>query len=184
MKQLKNKWYVIVIVIVLFSVLFVKLPSPREEVVDDPYTGSVTTQTKTYIYVDIKGEVNNPGVYKILDDTRLFELIEMAGGFTNEANDLAINRSILLEDQDVIIIPSMNDMDATSGSQNTSGSLININTASSSELERLPNIGPATAQAIINYRDNTSSFLSIEDIMNVPGIGESTFEAIKDLITV
>jgi competence protein ComEA len=183
MKYIKKYWYYsLILIIVLSSVLFVNLPNPK---IEDPIeTGDpVIHEFTSYIYVDIKGQVEHPGVYKVLENTRLFQVVELAGGLTTEANDLLVNLSMILYDQDVVIIPSIYDEVEEIVEEPTS-TLIDINRASQSELETLPGIGPATAEAIINYRDNVSSFDRIEDIMNVPGIGESTYEAIKDLITI
>ncbi len=143
-----------------------------DEVVDNSYTVS-------YIYVDIKGAIKNPSVYRVTAGTRLFQLIEIAGGLTSDCDTKSINLSKKLSDEESIYIPFLGD-EISSISDN----LININTATKDELDSLPGIGAVTAEAIINYRTNIGVFKKIEDIMNVSGIGESSFEKIKDYITV
>lgn len=130
-----------------------------------------------YIYIDIKGEVRVPGVYKVSNGTRLYQVIEQAGGLTKDADVLGYNLSLVLSDQQVIVIPNKAqefDYDEES--------LISISTASLQLLMSLPNIGPATAQAIIDYRNEHGHFQTIEEIMNVRNIGVATFDAIAPFI--
>ena len=144
----------------------------EDEVVDNSYTVS-------YIYVDIKGAIKNPSVYRVTGGTRLFQLIEIAGGLTSDCDTKNINLSKKLNDEESIYIPFLGDEISSIGEN-----LVNINTATKDELDSLPGIGAVTAQAIIDYRTNIGVFKKIEDIMNVSGIGESSFEKIKDYITV
>lgn len=147
-------------------------------------------EEKTYMYIDIKGQVDNPGVYKVESDTRLYQLIYKAGGLTGEADEAAINLSLILIDQNVIYIPSYDDAFPSLGliaeepivSDLTE--LININTATHEQLMILPGIGESTANTIIEYRTTNGLFETTENIMDVPGIGDATFENIKALITV
>ena len=141
------------------------------------------------IYVDIGGAVKKPGVYQVSDDTRLFQVIEMAGGLTEYADADHVNRASFVEDGQKIVIPVKgseyaNDIAAESefpaGAEN---GLININTASADELKTLTGIGDVTAEKIIEYRSSTV-FKSKEDIMSVNGIGSKIYEKIKDRITV
>lgn len=143
------------------------------------------------IFVDIGGEVKKPGVYQVSENTRLFQVIEMAGGLTEYADADHVNRASFVEDGQKIIIP-------VKGSEYANGSdlaseyadsiipdegLININTASADELKTLTGIGDVTAEKIIEYR-SSKAFKSKEDIMSVDGIGSKTYEKIKDRITV
>lgn len=154
----------------------------------------------TKIYVDIAGEIKSPGVYEMENGDRVFQLIEKAGGATENADISSINLSKKLTDgEKIIIFAKRNLIDSetttsssitqsdTSSSINSStnkSNLININTASQKELEELPGIGPALAQRIIDYREKNGYFSTIEDIKKVSGIGDKRFEAIKDSITV
>jgi competence protein ComEA len=147
----------------------------------------VDSKEEQYIIVDIKGEVHNEGIYKVEFGTRLYELIIKAGGLTQNADIYAINQAILVKDETFIYIPSYEDgfPSLINNEENNDeiSSLIDINKATIEELKTLPGIGESTAQAIIEYR-NEQQFTVIEDIKNVSGIGDMTFESIKDLITV
>ena len=137
-------------------------------------------------YVDISGAVNNPGVYKVSKDTRLVNLIDKAGGLKENEDVDAINQAAYVEDGSKIIIPELGSTEtetteATSSS--SSNGKVNINQASLDELTSLPGIGAVIAQHIIDYR-SSSRFDSIDDIKNVKGIGDATYEKLKDQITV
>ena len=140
--------------------------------------------------VDVKGEVHAPGVYELPTDGRVKDAIAMAEGLTDEANELAINFAQKVEDQMVIYVPHMDDdsglsENTTTGAGEASGAtVININTASEQELMTLSGIGQAKAQQIIQYREENGLFDTPEDLMNVSGIGEKSFETLKDSIKV
>lgn len=144
-------------------------------------------------YVDISGEVNKPGVYKVTSETRLFEVIDMAGGLTENADPDSLNRAEKVTDGQKIIVLSY-DESSEIGSSSSSvpdygltsdeGDKVNINTADSSELQTIPGIGPAKAQSIIDYREQNGYFTATEDIMDVTGIGQKTYASIKDYIVV
>jgi len=143
------------------------------------------------IVVHITGAVPRPGVYALPEGARVQDAISAAGGFLAEADKEFINLARILEDGEMLeipyaegfspVIPTPVQTIITAGSD---ADLININTASSLELESLPGIGPTIAQKIIDYRTENGPFFSTEDIINVSGIGPGTYERIKDLITV
>ena len=135
------------------------------------------------IYADISGCVNNPGVYELKEGTRVFQLIEEAGGLTEDADIEDINRAEEVIDGQKIVIYSKTSSEMHTETETSSGK-ININRADNSELQEIPGVGPATAQKIIEYRELNGKFKSIEDIKNVSGIGEKTFESMKEYITV
>lgn len=132
----------------------------------------------------ISGQVNNPGVYEFTEDTRLAELVELAGGFTDKADLDFVNRNAnlaqKLTDEYFIYIPSIEERNAPTQSVNgpNTNSLININTASEAELDTLPGVGPSTAQKIIENRP----YGSIDELLDVSGIGDAKFNDIKNLI--
>ena len=143
---------------------------------------------ESLIFVDIGGAVKKPGVYQVSDDTRLFQVIEMAGGLTEYADADHVNRASFVEDGQKIIIPVKGSEFASDTASESAPSafdsgLININTASADELKTLTGIGDVTAEKIIEYR-SSKAFKSKEDIMSVDGIGSKTYEKIKDRITV
>lgn len=145
--------------------------------------------TEAPIIIHITGAVPRPGVYALPQGARVQDAISAAGGFLAEADKTGINLARVLEDGEQIDIPfgvGASIVLPTPGVEvvTSSSELIDINTASQSELESLPGIGPTTAQKIIAYREENGPFARIEDIINVSGIGPGTFERIKELITV
>lgn len=142
------------------------------------------------ILVDVKGEVRSPGVYPGERGDRVIDMIEKAGGLTEEADPQAINFAMRITDEMAIYIPAIGEetignlvMENAGVSGGTDGK-VNINKASKEELETLSGIGPSKAQAIIEYREENGAFRTPEDLMSVSGIGEKTFEKLKDSITV
>lgn len=184
----------------------------NEEEVNDSDNEENNIETENKIFVYITGEVNNPGIVKLNENSRIIDAINFAGGTTNNANISKINLAYILKDGMKINIPSKEDLknnnnfdyitmssgdgknDNTSENEsclssksdksNTNRSTVNINTATQTELETLPGIGPSTALKIINYRNENGKFSSIDEIKNVSGIGDSKFENIKKYITV
>lgn len=159
------------------------------------------------IVVEIKGEVKNPNVYVLENGSRIYELIEKAGGPTEEADLSNINRALYLSDGQCVVVRNINDVqDETEdleealndeNSKNVSNnspkekisssgesSTININAASKETLMTLNGIGESKAQAIIDYREETGGFKSVDELTNISGIGEKTLEKIKDKISI
>ncbi|MCR4961823.1 MAG: helix-hairpin-helix domain-containing protein [Lachnospiraceae bacterium] len=141
------------------------------------------------IYVSIQGSVESPGVYKMPVGSRVYELINLAGGIVGTADTRGINMVTELTDGTQLFIPSLeeeswNTVAASAGLNETSSGLVNINTAGLDELMTLNGIGETRAKAIIAYREKGNSFEKIEDIMNVNGIKNGIYEGLKDQICV
>nr|WP_244833414.1 helix-hairpin-helix domain-containing protein [Clostridium sp. BJN0001] len=144
---------------------------------------------KNTITVEIKGEVKKPDVYKMGDDSIVRDLIEKAGGTTDNANIKNINRAKKLNDHEVIYIqnneeaekgkPVFNSESSTSTDSSSESSKININTADAEGLKKINGVGDAKAKKIIEYREKNGKFKSIDEIKNIGGIGEKTFEKMK-----
>lgn len=150
------------------------------------------------IYIHVAGEVNIPGLIEAEEGDRIKDVIEKAGGLTDLADISKINLAYQVQDGQKVVVPSINDIiDEKSKSTNyiiensgddivqnesNSSSKVNINTASQTELETLSGIGPSIASKIIAYRNENGKFKNIEEIKNVPGVGSSKFESIKDEI--
>lgn len=132
----------------------------------------------SYIYVDVKGEVNSPGVYRLTESSRVFQAVELAGGLTSDSFTRNVNLAKILKDEEVIYIPSVYE------EESKDVNLININTASKEELMLLDGVGESIADNIITYRNEFGPFSSIEDIMNVPNIKTGIYEKIKNYITI
>lgn len=152
-----------------------------------------TTQV-SLIYVDIKGQVKSPGVYQVTNGARVIDAIKLAGGLTQEADANQVNQAQLLADQMVIYIPKVGEEMASGGeslnqvgigaSSQPENVKINLNQADLNDLMTLPNIGPKKAEAIIRHREENGSFQAIEDLIQVSGIGQKTFEGLSDLVVV
>ncbi len=142
------------------------------------------------IMVDIKGAVSNPGVYKMEDGQRIIELIEKAGGLLEDAESKAINFAQKVEDQMVVYIPKVGEEDIkiiespVNETTTSTDTKININEADASLLMTLNGIGSSKAENILQYREEKGYFKTIEEIKNVSGIGEATFNQLKESITV
>ena len=186
--RLYNKGLVIVLItaLLIMTAVGIKLSDKEEEMIFTGFEKTVSedkelTEVKTsgYIFVDIDGAVKNPGVYQLEDGDRVNDAIIMAGGLTEHAYTKNLNKARKISDGEKIYIPAEGEIESSS---NSSG-LININTASIGELMSLPGIGEVYAQRIIDYR-SSKLFGSVEEIKNIEGIGEKTFEKIKELITI
>ncbi|MGF6948360.1 competence protein ComEA [Neobacillus sp. B4I6] len=145
------------------------------------------------IMVDVKGQIKLPGVYQANTSERVIDVISRAGGLTDKADQGQVNFAEHVQDEMIIYIPAKGEEGLPSapigGSQiTTSGnqkeSKININKADETELQNLPGIGPAKAAAIIEYRNTNGPFKAIEDLKNISGIGDKTFEKFKDLLAI
>ncbi|MDR2458436.1 MAG: helix-hairpin-helix domain-containing protein [Clostridiales Family XIII bacterium] len=141
-------------------------------------------ETKTEIFIDVQGEVKNPGVYAIVENSRIFEIIKKAGGLKKGADISNINRAKVLIDGEKIYIPKKSETNNGTGTMETENNLININTATSTELQEINGVGPATAEKIITYREQEGGFKKLEDLLNVSGIGEKTFEKLKAFVCI
>lgn len=147
-------------------------------------------ESEIIIYVHICGAVNNPDVYAISQNTRLYELVKLAGGFTNNAANNYINQATVLVDGQQIYIPTKDEVEdlelqtPINNSEETGSEKININKASKEELMILTGIGESKANSIIDYRQKNGNFKSIEDIMKISGIKDSVFSKISEDITV
>ena len=152
---------------------------------------------KNKIYIYVSGEVNNPGVVILDEGSRIIDAIDSAGGITQNANITKINLAYVLEDGTKVNVPSNKDLKNDSsfdyitrspgeGQKSSSkiNSKVNINTATQTELETLPGIGPSLALKIINYRKENGKFSNIEEIKNVSGIGDSKYEKLKNYILI
>lgn len=146
---------------------------------------SIQTESQT-IYVYICGHVRQPDVYPLAAGTRLYEAIKAAGGALEDADLQQLNLADTLTDGQRIYVPA--EGEAVIAAENTedkvSNGLVNINTATAEQLQTLPGIGQAKANAIVAYREANGNFSSIEDLRKVPGIKEGVFGQIQALICV
>lgn len=135
------------------------------------------------IYVQVSGAVVKPGVYELVEGSRVFEAIEMAGGLTRQADAAQINQVQVLNDGQMIYVMEQGEAANSNEGQQDDGK-VNLNTATVEQLMTLPGIGQAKAQSIIAWREENGSFAEIEDLMEIEGIKEGVFSKIKDSIKV
>ena len=163
---------------------------------DESEESSSKASAETEVYVDVDGAVARPGVYRLKDGARVSQAIDAAGGLTAEADVTGLNRASKVTDEQKIYVPTVGEQQAAlaaggaeggaavvSGAGVSSG-LVNINTASATELQTLSGIGPSMAQSIIDERTKNGAFASVDDLMRVSGIGEKKLAKIKDCICV
>jgi len=180
----------------LFFWLRRPVSSPVEIVPPDPTPSPAPTATATPapLRVYVTGAVLHPDVYRLAIGSIVKDAIESAGGVTQDADLVRINLAQELQDQQQVYVPCVGEEKppppvtggeppSSSGRAGSAGK-ININTALVEELDTLPGIGPAFAQRIVEYRETNGPFQSIEEITNVSGIGDATFQKFKDRISV
>lgn len=168
---------------------------------DNQNKENVEKEQEEMIVVHIAGEVKKPGIVKTKEGARIADIIEEAGGLTENANITNINLAYIIEDGQKITIPSKDQkveakQEEYIQTENEQGiineeqgifnknQVLNINKATKEELQTLQGIGESTAEKIITYRKENGNFKQIEDIKNVPGIGDAKYENIKDKISV
>lgn len=208
-----------VIFIFVISIIFIKNNLKNNEVYanseNEPlYKNNVIlkdNEEEESAFVDIKGQVLNPGVYKINKNTKVIDVINMAGGLLETSDTSKINLAKKVKDEMVIIIYSVEEIkkseikeikidysfndavinekdiisneDKVNDISSVENKLVNINTCTKEDLLSLSGIGESKAEAIIAYREENGSFKTIEDLLNVSGIGNSIYEKIKNYIT-
>ena len=158
------------------------------QVASDPATSA--SPSLVTIIVDVAGWVRQPGVYEFTSGQRVIDAVNRAGGPKKGADLTALNLAAPLTDGTQIVVPQTGaavpgGTGSTSAGGTTAGAaLININTASETELETLSGVGPVTAAAIIDYRTQNGPFSTVDDLVDVSGIGPATLEQIRPFVTV
>lgn len=190
--NIKNvfKYAFIAIVLVVSVILY---SCQKETMVTEEasveFAENITDKSKdieiSTIFVYVCGEVNSPGVYELMEGSRICDAIEAAGDVTKKASIEILNLATLVKDGDKIYVPSFNEkIEKDNSSSKADDGKVNINIASKEELMSLPGIGSVRADAIISYRETNGSFEDITDIKKVSGIKEAAFLKIKNMISV
>jgi competence protein ComEA len=167
-------------------------PTPPPVAIYAPPTPAIATPAPTTtpapIVIFISGAVQTPGVYELPDGARIVDALQRAGGFTVDANVNAINQAAPLRDGDQVYVPTLVEepaaptpgLSSSAPVAESAGGVINVNSASPTELEALPGIGPSLAQAIIDNRP----YASVDELERVPGIGPATLEKLRPYVVV
>ena len=189
MKTIVNVIIGIFVGLLIAGGLFLTVRAPSGEAVV-----LLPSPTPQPIIVYVTGAVQRPGVFSLPRDSRLVDLVRAAGGFMEGADLNQINLAQALKDGDRVDIPGVSEFatpELTIGGGGLlvtptppEGQAVNINTAPQDLLEKLPGIGPTTAEKIIEYRKENGPFVTIDDLLKVPGIGPTTLDGLRGLITV
>jgi len=182
-------------VILLSAKRPVAAPIVIQSITAPPAPNVVPTATPLSIQVYVSGAVPRPGVYALPWDSRVEQAVAAAGGTTADADLVRVNLAARVHDEQQVYVPYQGEVatpilpTTMPGTSNAGllalpGQKININTASATELETLPGIGPVLAQRIVEYRQTNGPFSRPEDIKKVKGIGDGIFADIKDWIIV
>jgi competence protein ComEA len=154
------------------------------EVVEPPTAAASTAPNAgARIFVHVLGAVERPGLYELTDGARVVDAVAAAGGFTDVADQAGINLARFVSDGEQLRVPAIGEVPVAAPGTTADG-LVNLNTADTAALETLPRVGPALAARIIDWREANGGFGSVEDLRNVTGIGDKTFDGLKDLVTV
>lgn len=204
-KYVTKEKIIIFVVILLISVISLKIFFQRSHEKVNQFEEVVMTDSTELMdkieegstdlakmYVDIKGAVKLPGMYEVTSDMRVLNVIDMAGGLKDTADDSQVNFSQRIEDQMVIYIPIVGEEIPEIQSKQNVGSInnkeeeqkINLNQATKEELMTLNGVGEKKAEKIIEYREENGSFKTIEDLKNVNGFGEKSFESLEKYISI
>lgn len=146
--------------------------------------------TMDNLFVDVKGAVVKPGVYEMKASDRVKDVIRRAGGFTEDADQTSVNLAQKVHDEMIIMVPYTLGIEEEANNHpsipnsNSGAEKVRVNYASQEEIETLPGIGPSKAQAIIQYREEHGYFQTVEDLLQISGIGEKTLENMKDEIQI
>lgn len=167
--------------------------SSGEKISDEEISDEEIQNGDETVYVDVCGQVKVPGVYALKKESRVYEAVEKAGGFTEKASAVGLNQAAKVSDGQQIYVPSQEEaekqdiVNSTENSDSTAGKTqgkVNLNTASKEELMTLSGIGEVKADAILRYRSEKGRFQSVEEVKSIEGIKEGVYQKIKDQITV
>ena len=207
LKKYKYVMTIFLFMLIIFYIVFVKvnLKSKEKNLVDNQVVINEVEKVEVdlkddLVYVDIKGAVKKPGVYKINSDKKIIDVITIAGGLMENANtdNINLSKKVTVKNSNIVdtvikvidkecVCPNIQNDGCINTEINDSitnvNNIININTATLEELMSINGLGEAKAKAIIKYREENGYFKIIDDLLNVSGIGEALLEKIKEYIT-
>ncbi|SFL80868.1 competence protein ComEA [Gracilibacillus orientalis] len=189
---LKN-WYLVLVIAAILLWLLID-PSIEEQndaadqmMENNPELLEEEKTVPTEYKIDIKGEIENPGVYQVTENDRVEDAIQLAGGFNSKADKQMINLAERVYDEMVIHVPAKGENAEGTHQMKDMGSddqKVKVNLASIEEMQTIPGIGEVKANAIMEYRETYGRFEKIEDLTKVSGIGEKTVEKLKEYVRI
>lgn len=188
MQEKKKLIYAIFIaIIVVCGMLYVILirtdKNVDAEVIPAAVLPTNEANSATEIFVQICGAIKQEGVYQVPKGTRIYQIIELAGGLTKDAATEVVNQAREAQDGEMIVFPTIQAVENGTYVVDGENTLVHINAATIEQLMTLPGVGEAKAKSIIAFREINKGFKTIEEIMKVDGIKQSMFNKIKELIT-
>ncbi|AMM21088.1 hypothetical protein AX769_14260 [Frondihabitans sp. PAMC 28766] len=166
-------------------------PGASSSVGAEPSRSSTAPSPAGTVFVHILGQIARPGLYEVAPDARAIDVVTAAGGFTAAADQAALNLARPVVDGEQIVVPKPGEAPAPTaapiaGAGDPAGAdaPVDLNTADATALQALPGVGPATAQAILDWRAEHSRFESVDDLLDVTGIGDKKLERLRDSVTV
>lgn len=175
------------VIVVGLGWLLLRTPAPPiEDGLEYATTSIPSSMAPTVVTVHVAGRVMNPGVYALPSNSRVIDAIDIAGGAAFGADTNVINLAATLSDGQRVYVPAVGESIAVDPTSATAGPQlpIDLNTATAADLDVLPGIGPATAAAIIRVREERGRFASVDDLLDVPGIGAAKLDALRGLVRV
>jgi competence protein ComEA len=143
------------------------------------------SQAEELLIVHVAGAVASPGVFELPKGSRVKDAIDAAGGAIDGADLDSINLAAPIADGEKIFVPKPGEgVPPDQGSTGATGGKVNLNSATQSQLEELPGVGPVLAQRMLEYRQKKGRFSSVRQLMEVEGIGDKKYDSLKDLVTV
>jgi competence protein ComEA len=189
-------WAAAALVLVLLSAWYLARSRPAADAAPPPVATIAVDQEGAggnRVTVDVAGAVKHPGVYRLSSSQRVEDALQRAGGATRRADLSQINRAAKLEDGRQILVPAKPSRATPAAAPAPGGGAatpaapeqpVNLNTATLEQLDTLDGVGPATAQKILDYRSEHGGFGSVEELDQIPGIGEKRLAALRERVTV
>jgi competence protein ComEA len=178
------------LVLILLAAWYLARPRPTASAAAPPAAAiSVQDEGGGRVTVDVAGAVRKPGVYRLAGGARVEDALQRAGGATHRADLSQVNRAAKLEDGRQVLVPVRAPAAAVSAPAGATGAAapappINLNTATLEQLDTLDGVGPATARKILDYRQAHGGFGSVDELDQVPGIGEKRLAALREHLQV
>ena len=177
---------VVISVLLVVGLWLIRSPEPPVDQQLPIAVAPTLSIAPSQVTVHVVGAVRKPGVYRVAEGSRLFEVVYVAGGFSAEADQAGINLAAEVVDGEQVYVPMHGETAPPNNAHpvvDSRDSKVHINRATAAELEVLPGIGPTTAAAIVAYREAHGSFSAVEDLLRVTGIGDAKLDAIRELIS-